>query len=88
MNTETGKFETLPPEVWAKQHEEEKTARAEGRTVPRPTLRLGEIVDLKGVRFQVVTLKVGTGRVRLRMMSDKEQGNVGQVKDLRGVISE
>lgn len=43
---------------------------------PMPTVFIGEIVSIKGVRFVVLSFKTN-GRIRLKMLRDDKDGKIG-----------
>lgn len=82
MNTDCGRFDKLSDKEFGKAKEEEIQALAKGVKPKMPTVQIGEIVEIKMVRFKVIGLKTN-GRLRLKMLRDSEPGKIGEVLSIQ-----
>ena len=65
MDSKSGEFKPLPPEFGEQVKEEIQTGKPSGV----PFIYVGEIVDVKGVKFLVRDFRPN-GKLRLRMVKD------------------
>lgn len=70
MEQRTGTFEPLPKDTQTllrEAHDAEQQRRILEK-LPRPTLHVGEIVEIKGVKFEVCRIKAD-GKLGLKMLA-------------------
>lgn len=67
MDQPTGTFQPLDSKQYQELKKLEDQAIAARRKIEKPTLTLGEIVEIKGVKFTVTRIKAD-GKLGLRMV--------------------